>query len=504
MFLCSGRRHRIRIAVVSAALLLLSACAAPESLRPRVALRDPATLDSGPLLNADAANNRSAAPVVSDWWRAYADPQLDALIAAALRDHPSLSAAQARVRRAAAGVALAQSRLAPQLEGAGEFVRSHFTERQFIPPPFAGNDYWDNKLLLQASYALDLWGKDREADLSAQAQAQASAIDTAAVSLNLQTAIVRTYIDLAVAYALRDVADATLQQREQVARITTQRLAAGIGNEVDAAEAQSVLPALRAEREQVQARIDALSLSLAALSGQGPGAATAIARPTLALQQSLPLPAALPAHLVGLRPDLAAQRWRLDALTHGIKIARAEFYPDINLQAYAGFQSLDFGHLLGGDSLLTGFGPALSLPIFNGGRLRAQLGARVAAYDEAAADYNHSVLNALQQCATAISDLRSLDKQIRDADAARDSADHAYAVALSGFRAGLSEYLSVLNTQTAQLDTQRTQARLRGQRLDTYAQLVAALGGGFDTALPSAAAPTPTPTPRSTAAATGR
>jgi NodT family efflux transporter outer membrane factor (OMF) lipoprotein len=455
--------------------MMLAACASTGDIHPQEKLTDVRTLDAGGPLNQSNPPWSKA-----QWWSVLGDTQLDDLIAEALHDNPNLAAASARVRGAQAQAGVARAATLPQVSGDGEFERYHFTEHEFIPPPYAGNDYWDNKLLLEAKYSLDLWGRDRAQLDAAIGEVQAAQAEQRAAQLSLQAAIVRSYVQLAQSYALHDVAQDALKLHQDVYDITHRRFDAGLATHVDLAQAESALPSARATLVDIEGHIAVLRTQLAALTGQGPGAGDKLQRPVLNLTQTLALPDTIPAHWIGRRPDIAADRWRVEAASQGIKAAEAQFYPDINISAFGGVQSLSFGDLLTGDSFLSGFGPAITLPIFTGGKLRAQLGAKTAGYDAAVARYNEALIEALQQASGSVISLRSIEQQRREIADAQRSADKAYTLALSGYRAGLTEYLTVLNTQSTLLREREQAATLDGHRLDAYAQLIATIGGGFD------------------------
>ncbi|MFI4981939.1 MAG: TolC family protein, partial [Nevskiales bacterium] len=160
-------------------------------------------------------------------------------------------------------------------------------------------------------------------------------------------------------------------------------------------------------------------------------------------------------------------------------------YPDVNLVAAGGVASFGFTRMFTGENATGEFGPAISLPIFEGGRLRGNLRAQSAAYDVAVESYNSAVLNAVHEVADQVTSLRSLDRQLERTDAALASATIADKQAQQGFRAGLTDYLSVLNTQAELLVQQRNRAQLVARQLETYAALMKALGGGFSETLPA-------------------
>ncbi|HBO81793.1 MAG TPA: MarR family transcriptional regulator, partial [Cupriavidus sp.] len=184
----------------------------------------------------------------------------------------------------------------------------------------------------------------------------------------------------------------------------------------------------------------------------------------------------LPADLVARRPDIVAARWRVEATTHDIKVAKAEFYPDINLSAAIGLDAFGWGRFLHAASRTVSAGPAIHLPIFDGGALRAQLKGRYADFDFAVANYNDTLIQALTDVATQLSDIRSVNAQIINAVRADEAAQRALKLAMAQYRAGLTTQLTVLNAQTTALASSQTVTTLRMQRRDRQIALDAALG----------------------------
>jgi NodT family efflux transporter outer membrane factor (OMF) lipoprotein len=202
------------------------------------------------------------------------------------------------------------------------------------------------------------------------------------------------------------------------------------------------------------------------------------------------LPERLPLDLLGRRPELAAQRARIEAAVGETESAKAQFYPNINLSALIGFQSIGLGQLLTSESLINSIGPAIRLPIFDGGRLRANYAAKTADIDTAIAQYNQSVLSAAQEVAEQLTRVTDLAREEEATKAALDAAEEAYRLAMLRYRGGLSPYLTVLTVETQLLTQRRAMAGLKSRREELHIALVRALGGGFNedgTAAPIAA-----------------
>jgi NodT family efflux transporter outer membrane factor (OMF) lipoprotein len=274
------------------------------------------------------------------------------------------------------------------------------------------------------------------------------------------------------------VAD-SLAQRQRILDLTRRRKAAGLASDIDVTGIETTLPAGRREHEQHGEAIALLRNQLAALIGKGPGDGDSIARPTLALHGGHEaVPANLPAELVGRRPDIVAQRWRVEAAGARIEVAKKDFYPNINLAAFIGQQAIGFGHFFENSSQARGITPAISLPIFDGGRLRSQLGSQTAIYDSAVEQYNATVIQALSDVANAVVRIESVKEQDELALRALASARQQQALAEKAYAAGLTDSLNVIHAQLGLLAEQQQQAQVASKQLDNFVLLMSALGGG--------------------------
>ena len=205
-------------------------------------------------------------------------------------------------------------------------------------------------------------------------------------------------------------------------------------------------------------------------------------RPTLNLQAALAIPDELPADLLGRRPDILAAKARIDATTAGRAAAKAAFYPNINISAFAGFQAIGLDNLLRTESRTYGGGPAISLPLFESSRLKSAFNAATAAEDETIANYNDAVLKAVQQVADQLSLVKSSALQLEQAQASLQAAEEAYRLAQKRYSAGLANYLSVLTTETQVLSARTTFVDIQHQQALARVSLLLATGGDFDPA----------------------
>jgi len=468
------------LATLSAAVL--TACASVEGLAPRATVGDPNGLAA-----ATTLTGTSAAPwPTSRWWSGFGDAQLDRLIDEALATNPNLRIARARLDRANAAAGLAEAVRLPQVTANETTTNQHFSEHGAVPPPLAGSTRTSNRVALDFSYEFDFWGKNAAAFESAVGNVRAAEAETQQARLLLSSALARSYIQLQREYEQQDIAEALLQQRRQLQDLTERRVRAGLDTAVELQQASAAIPVTEAELGAIHERQALLRNLIAALLGAGPDRGLAIERPRVDVAQTLALPSVLPAELIGRRPDVVAQRWRVEAAAKDIDVAKAQFYPNVNLVAFVGFQSIGLGHFLDAGSRIAGAGPAISLPIFDGGRLRSQLAARDADYDAAAEQYNATLVDALRDVADQVASWRAIYTQLEQSRSALSRLDEAYRLALLRYREGLSTYLTVLSVEAQVLGQRRQVADLEARKRDTAIGLARALGGGF---LPDALPP---------------
>lgn len=471
--------------LAAACTLLLAGCASTGGLQPK---GQPLQADALPASKSWQRGAHSAADFPrQDWWAALGDPQLDALIAEALQHNPDLDAADARVRKARASANLADEARQPSLSGSAQYSLAQ------LPPGLVGDELGGKPvhtsvLMLNFKYNLDLWGGDKAKWQAAVGQARAAEVDAQAARVLLSANIARAYVGLAQAYAARDVAQGEQKRSAQLLALGKQRVAAGLDNQMQLRNAETANASAAQQIEAAQQQINAAGNAIAALLGQGPDRALRVERPGVLNAGAPGVPDVMPSELLGHRADVVAARWRVEAARHGIKAAEAAFKPSVNLSALAGLASSNLSDLFNSDALLGFGGPAISLPIFNGSRLRGELDSRDADYDLAVANYNQTLVNALHQVTDAVQGARSLDQQLADAGRARDAAKAAFGLAQARYRAGLGTQLDVLAAQRPLLQLEQQLAGLQAQRLQAAIDLDAALGGGLVLESPSSTA----------------
>ena len=466
--------HASKWVISAIVAAMLPACANYAGIHSDKQIAGPQQFETAQSLPAEQGHWPAA-----DWVDQFGDAQLKTLIDEALKSSPTLEQAMARVRQAQAYGETARAGTLPRVDANYSLTREQYSAATMIPPPFAGSWQTENKGLLSASFDLDLWGKNREAMKAALSQAQASKADAQFVKLTLETAIARTYNRLARLFALRDVAAQEVERRTQIDAVTAGRIAMGLDTEVERKGALANLATSRAALTGLEGSITATRYQLAALVGAGPDRGLSIERPVLGVGDDVKLPDNLPADLISRRPDIVAARWRVDATMHDVKEAKAEFYPDINLSAAIGFDAFGFGRFLTAASRTASAGPAIHLPIFDAGALRAQLKGRYAAFDYAVAVYNQTLVTALSDIATQLDGIRSSDAQLVDAQSAQQAAREADQLAVTQYKAGLTNQLTVLNADVVALNADQTVVNLKMNRRDQKIALAAALGGGY-------------------------
>lgn len=465
--------------LLGTAVVALAGCANFKDIGSDKKPRDINALASSQTFQA-AAGSEQAWPR-QGWWTRFGDAQLDALIEEALANSPSLETAAARLAAARAATGTARSALYPSIDASFESQYQRFSENSIIPPPYGGSFDSNNTLQLNFGYDLDFWGKHHAEVAAAVSQEKAAEAEHESARLMLTSAVAKTYVELQRLYALRDVTDKTLQQRQQIYNLTQQRVDSGLDTRAELKQAEAQLPALRGQLAQIDENIGAVRNALAALLGAGPDRGLQVQRPQLAAQQNAPdLPANLPAELLGRRPDVVAARWRVEAAERNTDAAKDLFYPNVNLAAFAGFTSLGLDNLTREGSKIYGIGPAISLPIFAGGKLRANLKSQYATYDEAVATYNQTLTDALHDVADQLNALKWLQTRQHEQTAALNVARDALDLATQRYQAGLGNYLSVLNAETIVLSQEQLGTELDARALDLNINLIKALGGGFD------------------------
>jgi NodT family efflux transporter outer membrane factor (OMF) lipoprotein len=435
-----------------------------------------------PELSADSLGLKGAAvsAATDDWWQSFNDPQLDSLMRAALKDSPTLAAAQARVGEALSEVQSAQSRLLPQANFDASALYQHAPANYLVPPPLAGHSFWMGQAGATLGWDLDFWGKQADAVQSARALTQSAQLDLDDARLMLAGAVAQAYIEFYRERALADIAQRSEEQRQNIVDITKRRVAAGLDTRLELRQAEGQLPQARVVREQALAAAELSVHELATLTGQGAEEYGRMKPPAFNPDTALPVPVELPMNLLARRPDVLAARMHIEAADAERRAAKAAFYPDVNLRALAGIGAFGMSNLFNWSARGAGAGPAVSLPLFDGGRLKAQYRGSEAALDDAVATYNDTVLHAVQQTSDQITRLDSLARERIDQQLTVEANEAAYKLAEERYRAGLASYLTVLNAETQVLTARQTMVDITSNQALARITLLLAVGGNFD------------------------
>lgn len=480
--------NQFKLSTLALSVLLLAACASPAGLAPRLDRSDPQGLASGASFK-DIKVSDAAWPA-ADWWKALGDAQLDALIDEALNGNPGLAVVDARVREAGAALGLSDAARKPVV-GAKASTNGLRIPDTVLPAPYGGSYSTLGLASLSFSYTFDLWGGKKAAWEAALGSLRASEVDAKAARLTLSVDVARAYIRFAHGAEMLKVAGADRERARQLLALNRQRYSAGLDSQAQVRQTEAALASAEQRYEQAAHSVELARIALATLCGKGPDRGLALAAAAALEPGALAVPADLPANLIGRRPDLVAARWRVEAAGRGIAAAKAEFYPNVNLGAAVGLASMHASDFLSLHSRYAQFAPAISLPVFDGGRLRANLAARDASYDEAVAQYNRILVQAVGEVAEQLTTLRSEAEQLRAQREAVTASHEAWSLSEQRFRKGVGSYLEVLTAQQGLLANEQQLASLNAQRLDAAVLLVQALGGGFHDQTPISGAPVP-------------
>lgn len=462
--------------VLGAASLWLVGCAQVPDLPAPAAVKTAADWASARSLSSPS----TVAWPQDRWWAGYGDAQLNALIDEALAQSPDLAAASARLAQAQALTEQADAASAPQLSANASISEeklsyNYLTPRSMLPSGI--NDY--GRATLNLSWELDFWGRHRAALAAATSQQAAREAELAQARLLLTSSVAAQYAELSRLYATRDTAAQAVAIRSKTAELLAQRLRNGLETKGSLRDAQARRAAAEGTLLAVDEQLALQRHKLATLLGAGPDRGLAIQRPSLQLDHDWGLPAQLGLDLLGRRPDITAARLLVQAQTSAIAAQRAEFYPNVNLSAFVGVQALGLNQLSDTGSHLGGVGPALSLPIFSGGRLEGALRSTQARHDELVALYHATVTHALQDVADNAVSQRALSQRLAKAQEAVDAASEAQRLARQRYEGGLISALDVLLTEDTLLSNLNQLTQLRAQALSLDIALQRALGGGY-------------------------
>lgn len=478
----------LHTAVAAAIAALLSACGtvghdfvAPKGVESPAWRGAPATQANAPL------DENARLPAA--WWTVFNDATLDQLEQRAMGDNPSVRAAAQRLVQAEAQLGVTRAGQRPQVNvSAGvsdQRTSSNSTEGiLFGHKSLHGMNY---QVGAGFSWELDLWGRVRRVVEAADAQALAAQDDRDGVLLMLSSQVATAYWQLRGLDADLAILKNALATRRESEQLIEARFNAGLSNELDLSRTRIERANAEADLHEAQRQRDVLEHTLAVLVGASPSVPVLAPAKDTTLPQPPGIPVGLPASLLGQRPDLAASVAQLRASNAQVGVAEGAFYPSVSLTGNYGFASQQLSELAKASSREFSIGPlALSLPVFDGGRNRANLKLAKARYDEAVANHETRLLTALREVEDALTDVAQRQQQGEVQAQAQQAAARALLVAQARYDHGISTYLDVTDAQRSSLAADRAAAQIRTQRLIAAVEVARALGGGWTQGAPEA------------------
>ena len=466
------------------ALALLTGCAVgPDYKRPA------ATTTTLPDTYAGATNGwKLAAPQAQfpkgNWWEVFGDPELNSLETQASGGNLQLQAAVARFDEARAQMDVTRAGLFPSVDLSGSATRQRVSPNtpslSTGQPIGQASTYNEFTLPLDFTYELDLWGRVRRSVESARAQTQASADDLATIKLAIQAEVAVDYFTLRALDSERAVLRSSIIVFSKSLDLTKSQRTGGIATDLEVAQAETVLKTTQAQIPAVSLQRAQLEHALAVLTGQ-PATTFRIAEQSLAVTPPA-IPPGMPSELLERRPDISAAERRMAAANASIGVAKAAFYPTIQLDGLVGLESVNAGAVFNASSRMWAVGPSVTLPIFEGGRLRAGLRLSQATYEEMVANYRDTVLNGFAEVEDSLSAQTLLASQYDAVYAALLAARRELEIANNRYRDGLITYLDVATAENTTLNLEFSTVQLRGQQLVAAITLVKSLGGGWSPA----------------------
>jgi NodT family efflux transporter outer membrane factor (OMF) lipoprotein len=413
------------------------------------------------------------------WWQIFQDPTLNELETRAQDANQTLKAAYARLREARDDTRVARADYWPLLTGAAsaERARASPNEPRFLAgSPTEGSDF---NVEADLSYELDLWGRVRNEVASAKASQQASAADLASIRLSLGAELASDYFMLCSQDRQAALLDQAVSDYARALALTQNLFNGGAAALVDVAQAQAQLANARTQAADVRLQRARSQHAIAVLLGENPSTYRLPPNPLDPQQAPPTFDAGLPSALLERRPDVAEAERRVASANAQIGVARAAYFPRFDITGSAGFNSVHSSNWLSAPSLFWSLGPQMSVPIFEGGRLRAQSDRAKALYNEQVATYRNTVLIAYQDVEDNLAALRQLALESQTQGDALSATDTALQQAQYRYRAGAATYLEVATAETNSLQAQLAAVSIQTRRLNASVLLVKALGGGW-------------------------
>ena len=485
----AGRILRLAVGVAPLGAVLLAGCRVGPDYHPPAAPTAPAFKeDAVPPPNPPNGGWKQVTPndsaIRGQWWQIYNDPQLNRLEEAVTVSNQTLKAAYEQYMEAQAAVQYYRSQYFPTVQIDPSVARERQSAHRPLHLHGAENTYNDLILEGQVAWEPDLWGSIRRTVESQRATAQASAGDLANVELSVRSELATDYFEMRGLDTQQQLLNNTVEQYQQYLALTQARFKGGVATDSDVALAQTQLDQTRAQAIDIAVARSQYDHAIATLSGV-PASSFGLAPAPLDLP--LPqVPVGVPSQMLERRPDIAAAERRTDAANAQIGVAITAYYPTINLNGTGGFESTGLGTWIQGPSALWSLGGSAVELLFDAGRRHALTDEARHAYEQNAANYRETVLQAFQEVEDNLAGLRVLKDESVAQQRAVSSAQRSLELSTNRYRGGVNTYLEVITAQTTQLSNQRTAAEITTRQFVASVQLIKALGGGWDTGkLPS-------------------
>jgi NodT family efflux transporter outer membrane factor (OMF) lipoprotein len=436
-----------------------------------------------PAAYKEAGNWKTAQPselsLRGNWWEIFQDTQLNALEQQVNISNQNIKAAQAQYTQARALVRYNRADYFPIVAVGASASRTRVSNNN-APLNAISNGKTNNdfQLPVELSYEVDAWGRVRKNVESFREQAQASAADLATVNLSVHAQLALFYFQARSLDAQEQLLNSTVQYYEQALQLNVARFQGGVGSEVEVEQAKTQLETTRAQAIDVGVTRAQFEHAVAVLIGKPPAS---FSLPPLPLQSPPPpIPAGVPSALLERRPDIASAERLMAAANARIGVAKAAYYPLLNLTGVGGFESGAITTLLQGPAGLWSVGASALQTIFDGGRRRAASDQAIAVYDQTVASYRETVLTSFQQVEDNLAALRILEKEAQTQNEAVIAAQKSLDLSIQRYKGGVTSYLEVTVAQSAALSDEATAVNILGRRMVAAVQLIQALGGGWD------------------------
>ncbi len=413
-----------------------------------------------------------------DWWKAYGDATLNDLVVRLDQANADLVAAVAHFDEATAFAAQARASYFPTVSAGALATHNKQSEHRPLRNPTQPLYYSDNAIGLAATYEVDLWGHVRNQVAAGEAGAQAAAAELESVHLSLRAELVNDYLVLRMLDAQSKLMDSEIEAYAKALELTMNRYRGGIDSGLDVSRAKVQLETAKAKWSDIAASRATYEHAIATLVGES--ASGFSVAPTVVDIQLPAVPVGLPATLLQRRPDIASAERRLAEANARIGVAKAAYFPQVNLAAAAGYESTTRSAWLTAPNLFWSIGPSALLTIFDAGRRAAVVHQAEAAFKVAGAHYRSTVLHAFEEVEDNLSLLSDLTEESRSLDEAVADTKHTLDIAMNRYREGIASYLEVVTAQTSAQQVQLEALNLRRRRLQASVNLIRALGGGWD------------------------